>query len=171
MTQLSIKFPLRETAQVTSIKFPIRETAFILQGFIIEERVIDWQIASFNILESIKSRIFFDTELIDKNHIKITWYGEPVPKILIYRKAEGEEDYGSPFVTLPWTPQEYEMLIDGSGYDIKLMGIQDTGESSQISLGENQDNNLKVDVKLPVNEKYYYIDCECTSEYRIEVNL
>jgi hypothetical protein len=70
-----------------------------------------------------------------------------------------------------WQPQEYLLEIDENGYDIKLIGIYNTGESNQVSLGENKDYDVRCSVQIPLNEKNVFVELEVVSEYRIEVNL
>lgn len=171
MSQISTKLPLREKASVTSVKFPLFETAWVIEGFIIRENIIEWKITSFNLIENIKSRINIDLELVDNNHVKIKWFGESVPKILIYKKLDGEEFMSTPIATLNWSPQEYIVDVDSNGYGFKLVGIYNSGESDELSVGSSQRVNIDMDSPLPLNEKYYYFNIEVFSEYRIEVNV
>lgn len=166
----SIKLPLRETTQVASIKLPLKETVWLLNGFIVEENIIDWKEQHFLLSENIMSRIIIDGEMVDKNHIKFKWYGEEVPKVEVYRRVLGDS-YGEPEATLKWDDGEYIMYFDSNAYEIKLMGTNETGESDKIVIGQPQEYDVNVYFELPVNEKYYYVEVEFTSVYKVEVNL
>lgn len=168
---ISVKLPLHETAKVSSIKLPIRETALILNGFVMHENIIEWLKKDITLIESVKSRLLLNAELLDKNHVKLQWFGENVPKVMIFDTLDGEDMPATPFVTVPWTPQEYTMLIDANGHDIMIKGTGDTGESNILSIGENKEYNVACAVELPLNEKNYFIDIDLVSEYRIGVNF
>ena len=172
MARELILLPLRETTQVWSVKLPLKEQAFVVAGFILFENIITMRQSLLTIMENIRSRIVLETELFDKNHVKLKWFGESVPKVQIYRKEDGEDTYPiTPLATVNWQPSEYYMEIDENGYDIQLKGIYNTGESNQISLGENKDYDVEVPINIPLNEKNIFIELNVISEYRIEVNL
>jgi hypothetical protein len=167
----SKKLPIRETAQVVSIKLPFTEQVWILEGFVIDENIVSWKSNEIILLETIKSFITTQLELIDKNHVKIKWFGEPVPKIQLFRRRIDEDFPISPFAEVLWSPTEYIMVLDGNGYVIKVLGSQSTGESPQVQIGDNMDYDVEMDVSLPLNQKNYYFDLELYSVYRFEVNL
>lgn len=167
----SIRLPLKETAKVTSVKLPLKETVWIINGFIISERIIEWKKIETILIETIKSRILVDVELIDKNHIKLTWYGDAVPKIQIYKKRTEEEWGTTPIAELKWSLGTYIAEIDTNSYDFKIIGIEDTGEADTVSIGSHQEYDIDVKFELPINEKKMYFDIEIKTEYRFEVNI
>jgi hypothetical protein len=168
---LSIKLPLREKPQVTSIKLPLKENVWLLIGFVLSERIIELKTKETTILENVKSRILFDISIVDKNHLKITWEGESVPKLLIYKKRVEEEWSKEPEVELDWDLHSYILEIDSNSYDFKVLGKNDSGESGVISIGNYQNYNMDFSIDLPINQKIYYFDLSLTSEFRFEVNL
>jgi hypothetical protein len=167
----SIKLPLRETARVASVKLPLKETALVLQGFIMKENIISWKEQTITLMENIKSRILLQAQLLDKNHVLLKWFGEKVPKVQIFSKFDGDEYLTKPAAIVNWSPQEYTMLVGSNGYDIKVIGLNGTGESNEISLGESKEYDVDCSVELPINEKNYFFDIFYVSEYRIEVDL
>jgi hypothetical protein len=166
----SIKLPLKETAIVASIKLPLKETVWVLNGFTVSENIVDWKESKFLVTENVKSRIIIEAEMIDKNHIKFKWYGDVVPKVLIYKRVIGD-DWGEPEEILDWNDDEYIMDFDSASYEIRILGSNDTGESDRIVFGQHQEYDVDFSFELPINEKYYYFDVNVTSVYRIEVNL
>jgi hypothetical protein len=168
---ISVRLPIRETAKVSSIKFPIREKALVLSGFVFRENIISWQKKETTLIESIKSRILLNATLLDKNHIKLMWHGEKVPKVMLYDVLDGDEFPNTPSATFNWSPQETVWQIDANGHDIKVKGTGDTGESNVISIGENREYEVECTVDLPINEKNFFIPIDFTSEFRIEVNF
>jgi hypothetical protein len=167
----SIKLPISEMVRAVGAKMPIHETAWVLEGFVMAENIVSWKSNEIILLENIRSFITVLFELVDKNHVKIKWFGQPVPKVQIFRRRI-DEDFGTtPFIELPWNPSEYVMQLDTNGYVIKIVGSQNTGESQQFQVGEDEDYDIAMNVSLPVNQKNYYYDLNLTSEYRFEVNL
>jgi hypothetical protein len=167
----SIKLPLRETASVASVKLPLKETALVLSGFIMKENIISWKQQTITLMENIKSRILLQANLLDKNHVLLKWFGEKVPKVQIFSKFDGDEYSSKPIAVVNWSPQEYELLVGSNGYDVKVIGQNGTGESNEISIGEDKEYDVSCSVELPINEKNYFFDIFYVSEYRIEVDL
>lgn len=167
----SVKFPLRQTAKVTSKKLPLKQTALIINGFILQENIIEWKRKTITLIENIKSRLLLTAELIDRNHVLLKWFGEPVPKVQIFKKLDTEEYSPTPYVTVNWSPQEYNMLIDSNSYNFKIVGQNQTGESNEIYIGQDKQYNINCSAEIPINEKNYFINVDLTSEYRIEVDV
>ena len=167
----SIKLPLRETARVVSIKLKLFETVSLLSGFVMSENVVSWHEEDIILIENVKSFITSTVGMVNKNHISIAWFGNPVPKVEIYRRNVDEEYDTIPYVSLPWNPSEYIMEMDNNSYVIKVVGANQTGEGQEFQIGNNQDYIVNEDLLLPINEKRYYLDIAITTEYRIEVNI
>jgi hypothetical protein len=167
----SIKLPLHESVRVISVKLPLHETIWLLNGFILKENIIQIHTKEIVLLENIKSFITTQVELVDKNHIKLKWFGDSVPKVQVFRRLIDEEYGTKPYVELPWSPNEYIMPIDANSYVIKVVGIQNTGSGQEYQIGNNQDYDVDMSLQLPINEKHYYFDIDFTSVYRIEVNI
>jgi hypothetical protein len=109
--------------------------------------------------------------MIDKNHVKIKWFGDSTPKIQIFKRLVDEEYGEKPFVELPWSTSEYIMTIDSNSYVFKVVGSQNTGVGQEYQIGNAQDFEVNMNLQLPLNVKNYYFDLAFTTEYRIEVNL
>lgn len=167
----SVKFPLRQTAKVTSVKFPLKQTALIINGFILQENIVEWKRKTITLIENIKSRLLLTAELVDRNHVLLKWFGEAVPKVQIIKKLDTEEYPPIPYATVNWSPQEYNMLIDSNSYNFKVIGQNATGESNEIYIGQDKQYDINCSAEIPINEKNYFIDIDLPSVYRIEVDL
>jgi len=167
---LSVKLPIRETAKVSSVKLAMRETALVITGFFMRENIVTLLSREITLIEVLKSRILLTASLVDKNHIMLKWYGEKVPKVLIFDKLDGEDFTTTPKYTVNWTPQEFLMAIDGNGHDYKIQGLSGTGESNVISIGENKEYAVDCTVELPINEKNFFFNIHYMSEYKIGVH-
>lgn len=167
----SVKLPLRELAQVASVKLPLRENVWLLQGFILQENIISLKTNEIVLIENIKSFITTQIELVDRNHIKIKWFGDSVPKIQIWRRRI-DEDYGTtPYLEVDWKTAECIIPIDVNGYVFKVKGVLDTGEGQEYQIGGSQDYEVNMNLLLPINQKNYYFDIGVSSVYRFEVNV
>ena len=167
----SIKLPLNQIAKVSSIKLPLKQTALIIDGFILTEHIIEWKHKAITLIETIKSRLLLESELIDKNHILLKWFGEPVPKVQIFKKLDTEDYPQKPYATVSWSPQEYNMLVDSNSHNFKVIGQNQTGESNDIYIGQDKEYDIKCHIEIPINEKNYFIDIDLISEYRVEVDV
>ena len=93
-TSSPLIFPIYEKAkQIRSIDFPINETAWDFKGIILEETIVDWMNTGFAIYEDVRSRILTDIIMIDKNHVRISWYGQKVNEVMIMRKSQLDDEY------------------------------------------------------------------------------
>lgn len=171
MGQYSVKLPLKVTPKVVSVMMPIRETVWVVDGFIISERIVGWKKQDLTILENIKSRILTEIELLNRNQVKIKWYGESVPQVMIFTRRIGDDWGNTPIATIPWDVGEYVMDVDLNEYEVRILGIQNTGEADSVVFGANQEYDINFDFVLPVNEKYYFLEIDVTSTYEIEVSL
>jgi hypothetical protein len=167
----SVKLPLIQKAQVTSIKLPLKQTALVINGFILAENIVTWKTKSITLIENIKSRLLLEAELVDKNHIKLKWFGEKVPNIQIFKRLDIEEYSNVPLIILPWDVKQYEDIIDSNSYDYKVIGVNSTGESNEVLVGEDKEYDINCTLEIPINEKNYFIDLDLISEYRLEVNF
>jgi len=73
------------------------------------------------------SMLNFDLELLDSQHFKVTWEGEPVPAIEILVKSITEKNYGKPYAVVPFEKKEYIITLDKQPYDITIRGLNGTG--------------------------------------------
>lgn len=163
------KLPLNETASLTSARLPIRETAWNFKGIIIEENVVGKMSRPLTLIEEVRSRILADAEILNRNTVKVKWYGDAVPEVEVTKKIAVDEEYESVGV-YKWSEGAASFEIDNNEYHIKLIGARSTGESSVIEIGEG--SNIDIDTKLNIllNEKTYNVHIDNPSRYKIYVN-
>lgn len=168
-TQCSTKLQISQTAVMTQVKLLIVETAWDFKGLILEENIVAKMNRQITILEEVRARILTNTELVDKNHIKIKWYGDSVPQLDVMKKVFVDENYTKEG-TYNWDKGEAIILIDDNEYNVQLVGVNGTGESGVIDLGESSGIDVFSSVNIALNEKIYDVEVSYTSEYKIEVN-
>ena len=76
-----VKVPLKEVADTKVVKVTLKEYTMDFKVLIIDETIVASMRKDITILEDIRSRILFDVELINRNYVKVTWYGETVPTV------------------------------------------------------------------------------------------
>lgn len=165
----SIKLPLIETASINSIKMPVKETAWHFKGLIIEENVVGKMNSSLTLLEEIRSRILTETEILDRNTVKVKWYGDEVPKLEVMKKIAGDEKYESIGI-YEWSDGEAVFKIDNNEHNIQLIGLNGTGESAVVEIGEGEVVDINTQLNILLNEKIYNINVNCASKYKIYVD-
>lgn len=168
--QKQFKLPITEFAHTTVIKIPTNEVAWILQGLIIEENVVSVMKKPLVLLEDIRSRILIDAQLINKNNIKISWYGDKVPQLEIYKKIFVDEEWTKVGV-YDWNKGSTVIELDNNEYELKVLGTNSTGESAINTIGESMFVNVDTLVNVSLNEKVYSFDVDFNSIFRIEVNF
>lgn len=165
-----LKVPIKEQVSLTQVKMPVKETVWEFNGFFIEENLIEQLNTPLILLESVRSRILVNMELIGGNQIKLSWYGDAVPQVEIYKKMElGEEEFHK-VATVDWAEGSYSLEIDSGSFEFLIKGINNTGESKVLCVGEPTYCYIDTLVDIPINEKIFDIDIDYTATYRIEVN-
>lgn len=165
----SIKLPLIETASINSIRIPVTETPWDFKGLIIEENVVGTMNSSLTLIEEIRSRILTEVEILNRNTVKVKWYGDEVPKLELMKKVAGDEDYESVGV-YEWTDGEAVFEISNNEHNIQLIGLNGTGESAIVELGEGEMVDINTQLNILLNEKIYDINVDYTSQFKINVN-
>ena len=165
----STKLPLNETASLTSARLPIRETAWNFKGIIIEENVVGMMSKPLTLIEEVRSRILADVELLNRNTVKVKWFGDEVPEVEVTKKIAVDEEYESVGI-YKWSDGEAVFEIDNNEYHIKLIGVRGTGESSAIEIGEATNIDIETQLNILLNEKTYNIRIDNPSQYKIYVN-
>ena len=163
------KIPLREEARPLGIKIPLREYAMDFNGLIIEENVVAKMHKDITILEDIRSRIMFDVELVNRNLVRVSWYGEEVPSIQVCHKMEVDEEWTN-VGTYGWKDFPVEFTIDNNERQIKLFGGNSTGESGICTIGETIYIQIIPEVGVLVNEKIYNVGVDFKQTFRTDVN-
>lgn len=170
--QGKVKLPVRETSKGKLVALPVSEIAWVLNGFVIEENIIEHLNKNLVIMEHVRSRILFNAELLDKTHMRVNWYGGEVDFVDVFDKYSIEDDYPAvPLATVPWDEGGYTFQLDDASHDIKLECHDGYGESGVLTVGDMEHLEVDVFLELPVNEKIYSIDIDYPSVYRIEVIL
>lgn len=171
---LSTKSPLKisikeEAMSISELVFSISEEAWDFKGIILEETIVDYKSASFIIYEDVRSRILTDIYMIDKNHVGVKWYGQPVDKVMILRKSQLDDTYDI-IDTVPWDVGEYIVEVSEDSTNIKVEGVGQTGESSTIALEDGFNTEVKTDFDIAINLKVHYLDTSRDSVFRLKVN-
>lgn len=164
-----LKVPLTEQARAKGIKVPLKEFTMDFKGLIVEETIVDKMRKDITLLEDIRSRILFDVELIDRNHVKVSWYGEAVPTVEVRHKMEVDENWTSVGV-YNWNDESAEFALDNNEHQIMLIGGNSTGESGTGVVGETLYIRIDPTIGVLVNEKVYNVNINFTSEHHITVN-
>ena len=164
-----LKIPLKEEARPLGIKVPLKEFTMDFKGLIIEENVVATMHKDITILEDIRSRIMFDVELVNRNLVRISWYGEEVPTIEVCHKMEVDEEW-TRVGTYGWKDYPVEFTIDNNERQIKLFGGGSTGESGICTIGETMYIHIIPEVGVLVNEKIYNVGIDFKRTFRTNVN-
>lgn len=164
-----LKIPLKEEARPLGIKVPLKEFTMDFKGLIIEENVVATMHKDITILEDIRSRIMFDVELVNRNLVRISWYGEEVPNVEVCHKMEVDEEWTT-VGTYGWKDYPVEFTIDNNERQIKLFGGGNTGESGICTIGETMYIHIIPEVGVLVNEKIYNVGIDFKRTFRTDVN-
>lgn len=168
----SSRMVIRENVIGIRDRIPIRESTTVIVGIIITENIMSNMSKELIIHEHIRSRILYDVEVLDRSHIKVKWYGESVPYVCIFKKNVVDLAYPvNPIATVRWGVNEYVVEVDDTSCNIKLLGLNNTGESSEYNVGESNMIDMFMNTLLPLNEKSYFIDVSLVSKYEFEVDL
>lgn len=165
----NLVFPVKETiADSQRIVFPVKEYALDFKGLIIEENVVAHMRKDIVILEDVRSRILFNVELLNRNTVKVSWYGEAVPSIEVLHKMEVDEEWTS-VGTFQWAEATTTFNLDNNEHHVKLVGVNGTGESGICVIGEATYVQALPKVGVLINEKIYNVDIEYAQTYRLDI--
>ncbi len=164
-----LKIPLKEQTQALGLKVPLIEYTMDFRGLIIEENIVDKMRKDITILEDIRSRILFDVELIDRNHVQVSWYGEAVPTVEVRHKMEVDEEWTVVGV-YSWNTTSVEFSLDNNEHQIMLIGGNNTGESGTGVVGETMYIRIDPIIGVLINEKIYNVDIDFTKSISVDVN-
>ena len=121
-------------------------------------------------IEEVRSRILCDATLINRNTIELSWYGDEVSEIGIYKKMSIDDDYTLVSNHL-WGEGKAQISLDSSEYDIIILGANSSGESSVMTIGEVSFIDIKTAINIAINEKIYDFSCDFTETYRFNVDF
>ena len=169
-TKSPLKISVKEEAMsINEVVFSMSEEAWDFKGIILEETIVDYKSASFIVYEDVRSRILTDIYMIDKNHVGVKWYGQPVDNVMILRKSQLDDTYDV-IDTVPWDAGEYIVEVSEDATNIKVEGAGQTGESSTIALEDGFNTEVKTDFDIAINLKVHYLDTSRDSVFRLKVN-
>lgn len=164
-----LKIPLKEQTQTLVVKVPLVEYAMDFKGLIIEETVVGHMRKDITILEDVRARVLFDVELVNRNLVRVSWYGEQVPSVEVRHKMEVDEEW-TVVGTFLWNETFAEFYLDNNEHQIMLIGGNGTGESGTGIVGESMYIRIDPTIGILINEKIYNIDINFVSKYHIDVN-
>lgn len=164
-----LRVPLKEQASTCVVIVPVKEYVMDFKGLIIEENVVGIMRKDITILEDIRSRILFDVELINRNLVKVSWYGEAVPTVEVQHKMEVDDKWTSVGV-FNWGTTSVEFPLDNNEHQIRLIGGDSTGESGIGVVGETMYIRIDPELGILINEKIYNVDIDFNKVYRVDIN-
>ncbi len=146
-------------------------TLFNFEGLVIEEIVNDTANETLIISEIVQSRILVGVENVNRNQVRVSWSGNKVPGIEVYLKEQADEEYGKPIGTYKWEDKFCDIDIQAYAYDIKLLGILDSGQSPTVSIDEPFGYYIDSKETISLNEKVYDLDVKVSEVHKIIVDL
>lgn len=152
-------------------KVTTSEQAWVFQGIVFDEYIIAKMNKSVTMIEEVKSRILTDITLIDKNHVKIKWYGNPVDAVQVFTKLDIDSDYNTDGVVIPWEEGEVTIPIGDGSYNILLDTPNNSGISGVINISDTNFNKVKSDFKIVLNEKTYYLNTNFKQTFNINIDF
>ena len=166
----TFKVPMVEETQALGVKVPLTEYVWDFYGLVIEEQVLGNFSKTLTLLEEVRSRILFDVELLERNKIRIKWYGEAVPGVQIYRKMEVDEEW-TYVGDYAWEDSEATIDLDNNEQLIKVIGINDSGESGETTIGESNYTRIDTVVEILLNRKVYMFNIDFTGKHTFNINF
>lgn len=152
-------------------KYNVTEKAWVFQGVVFEENVVSLMKTQVLLLEEVKGRILVDLILVDKNHIKLKWYGSEVETIQVFKKLDIDEKYEADGDPIPWEVGSTTIAVSDSSYNIILKGPYGSGESGIINLADTSADAIINDLKIALNEKTYFLTADFKETYVLNINF
>lgn len=169
----TLKIPTKEYVEeegTKTFKIPVIEQSWHFFGLIIDENVIEKMSHNLTIIEDVRSRILTNVKLINRNTVRVEWFGDSVPKVGVYKKMVVDDKFEL-IKVCEWEDEYLDVSLDNSEYEILLQGLNGTGESGIVSVGETNYLDVKSNINVAINEKIYSFDIDFASEYKININL
>ena len=163
------KMPFYESAVGKITKTPFKEKAWWFPGLMIEENIISKQSADISISENIQSLIQADFEMLSTNKVKVDWYGDTVPSVIIMKKSDSDEIYINDG-TYSWDANYAIVDISSEDYNIYLLGTQNSGSSAIYTVGNANDTVVVPEIGVSLNEKVYDLELDNMSVYHLTIN-
>lgn len=152
-------------------RYNVTEKAWVFQGIVFDENVVSLMSSQVLLLEEVKGRILVDLMLVDKNHIKLKWYGSPVETVQVFKKLDIDDKYESDGDPIPWDVGETTITISDSSYNVVLKGPNGSGESGVIDILDTGADMVKHDLKIALNEKTYFLTVDFKQTYSLNINF
>lgn len=152
-------------------KIPTSEQAWVFQGIVFDEYIIAKMNKNVAMIEEVKSRILTDVTLVDRNHLKIKWYGNAVKAVQVFSKLDIDSQYETDGVAIPWEEGEVTIPIGDGSYNILLDTPDGSGISGVINISDTNYNKVKSDFKIALNEKTYYLNTDFKQTFNIKIDF
>lgn len=152
-------------------RYNVSEKAWVFQGIVFDENVIAHMKSQVLLLEEVKGRILVDMVLVDKNHIKLKWYGSKVETVQVFKKLDIDEKYEADGDPVAWDVGETTITVSDSSYNIILKGPSGSGESGVINLSDTNSDVVKHDLKIALNEKTYFLTVDFKETHKLNINF
>lgn len=168
--EVKLKLPIKEEARTAQVRLPIKEEAWVFNGLVLSEYVLGKFNKQLTMMEEIRGRILADVSLVNKSLLKISWYGDKVDELGIYKKMAIDEEYEL-ISNHVWDEGSATFNLDSSEYNIILVGANRSGESNIITIGEITSLDVNTAINIALNEKIYQFDIDFKEQYHFNLDF
>ena len=154
-----------------SKKILTTEQAWVFQGIVFDEYVISKMNKELTFIEEIKSRILTEVTLVDRNHLKINWFGNELETVKIYKKLDIDDEYETDGKEIPWSDKEVILTLGDGSYNILIDTPNKSGISGVINISDTNYNKVKSDLKIALNEKTHYLSVDFKQKFNIKIDF
>ena len=152
-------------------KIPMTEQAWVFQGIIFDEYVIDKMNKNLTFIEEVKSRILTEVTLVDRNHLRIDWFGNELETVKIYKKLDIDEQYETDDKEIPWSEGGTTIALGDGSYNILIDTPNKSGISGVINISDTSYNKVKSDLQIALNEKTHYLNVDFKHTFNIKIDF
>lgn len=147
------------------------EQAWVFQGIVFDEYVIAKMNKNVTFVEEVKSRILTEVTLVDRNHLKINWFGNELETVKIYKKLDIDDKYETDDKEIPWRDKEVILTLGDGSYNIYIDTPNKSGISDIINILDTNYNKVKSDLKIALNEKTHYLNVDFKQTFNIKIDF
>lgn len=152
-------------------KIPVTEQAWVFQGIIFDEYVIDKMNKNLTFIEEVKSRILTEVTLVDRNHLRIDWFGNELETVKIYKKLDIDEEYETDDKEIPWSEGGVTLALGDGSYNILIDTPNKSGISGVINISDTNYNKVKSDLQIALNEKTHYLNVDFKQTFNMKIDF
>lgn len=152
-------------------KITMTEQAWVFQGIIFDEYVIDKMKKDLTFIEEVKSRILTEVSLVDRNHLRINWFGNELETVKVYKKLDIDEQYETDDVEIPWSEGGTTIALGDGSYNILIDTPNKSGISGVINIADTNYNKVKSDLQIALNEKTHYLNVDLKQTFKITIDF